>query len=72
MQHILCTGNLTSTEIVDYLRSIANDVHICRGYFDEDSSFPDTKIITVGAFRIGLMHGHQIIPWGNLEVCLNK
>uniref|UniRef100_A0AC35FH21 Vacuolar protein sorting-associated protein 29 n=1 Tax=Panagrolaimus sp. PS1159 TaxID=55785 RepID=A0AC35FH21_9BILA len=67
MQHILCTGDLTSTEIVDYLRSLANDVHICRGDFDEDSSFPETKIITVGAFRIGLMHGHQLVPWGNLD-----
>uniref|UniRef100_A0A914ZCQ2 Vacuolar protein sorting-associated protein 29 n=1 Tax=Panagrolaimus superbus TaxID=310955 RepID=A0A914ZCQ2_9BILA len=67
MQHILCTGNLMSTEIIDYLRSLANDVHICRGDFDEDSSLPEIKIITVGAFRIGLMHGHQIIPWGNLD-----
>jgi vacuolar protein sorting-associated protein 29 len=23
--------------------------------------------VTIGAFRIGLCHGHQIVPWGNTE-----
>lgn len=26
------------------------------------------KVIPVGHFRIGLVHGHQFIPWGNLKV----
>jgi len=29
------------------------------------ASFPETKVIQVGEFRIGLIHGHQIIPWGD-------
>jgi vacuolar protein sorting-associated protein 29 len=24
-------------------------------------------VVTVGAFRIGLCHGHQIVPWGDRE-----
>jgi vacuolar protein sorting-associated protein 29 len=29
--------------------------------------FPEQKIVTVGQFRIGLTHGHQIVPWGDKE-----
>ena len=24
-------------------------------------------MVTVGQFRIGLVHGHQVIPWGDVE-----
>uniref|UniRef100_A0A9J2PCB6 Vacuolar protein sorting-associated protein 29 n=1 Tax=Ascaris lumbricoides TaxID=6252 RepID=A0A9J2PCB6_ASCLU len=66
MQHVICTGNLCTKETLDYLRSLASDVHVVRGDFDDVSAnYPDTKVITVGQFRIGLCHGHQIIPWGD-------
>ena len=29
------------------------------------SSYPENKIVTIGAFRIGLCHGHQVVPWGD-------
>eukprot|EP00164_Ancoracysta_twista_P001165 GFYU01001532.1.p1 GENE.GFYU01001532.1~~GFYU01001532.1.p1 ORF type:complete len:186 (+),score=32.16 GFYU01001532.1:74-631(+) len=67
IQHILCTGNLCSREVHDYLRSIANDVHIVRGDFDEGTNFPDTKTVSIGQFKIGLCHGHQLVPWGDTE-----
>ena len=31
------------------------------------SSFPEQKVITVGQFRIGLTHGHQVVPWGDID-----
>ncbi|CAI5444684.1 unnamed protein product [Caenorhabditis angaria] len=67
MQHVLCTGNLCTRETFEYLRSLSSDVHVVRGDFDDDdgAKYPDTKVITVGQFRIGLCHGHQIIPWGD-------
>ncbi|VDP34446.1 unnamed protein product [Soboliphyme baturini] len=68
IQHILCTGNLCTKETYDYLKSIASDVHVVRGDFDEDLSYQDTKVVTVGDFRIGLCHGHQLVPWGDLQV----
>ncbi|XP_067938460.1 vacuolar protein sorting-associated protein 29-like [Watersipora subatra] len=67
IQHILCTGNLCTKETYDYLRSIANDVHIVKGDFDENINWPEQKVVTVGQFRIGLCHGHQIVPWGDTE-----
>ena len=24
-------------------------------------------MVTVGQFRIGIIHGHQVIPWGDAE-----
>jgi predicted phosphodiesterase len=34
IQHILCTGNLVSVDVEDYLRSLSSDVHIVRGDMD--------------------------------------
>jgi len=31
-------------------------------------AYPDQKVVTVGDFRIGLCHGHQIVPWGDRDV----
>ncbi len=63
---VLCTGNLVAKEQYDELRGLAPNVHIVRGDFDDDSfGFPDSKIIQIGQFKIGLIHGHQIVPWGD-------
>jgi vacuolar protein sorting-associated protein 29 len=67
MQHVMCTGNLCTKEMLDYLKSLSCDVHTVRGDFDDGVSFPDAKVISVGRFRIGLIHGHQFIPWGDLK-----
>lgn len=64
IQYVLCTGNLCTRETVDYLKTLATDVHIVQGEFD-DGSYPERKVVTVGQFRIGLCHGHQIVPWGD-------
>lgn len=42
-------------------------MHIVRGDFDESPAYPEQKVVTVGNFKIGLTHGHQIVPWGDLE-----
>jgi len=64
IHHILCTGNLCTKESFDYLKTLAADVHVVRGDFDENT-YPEQKVVRVGQFRIGLCHGHQIIPWGD-------
>ena len=30
-------------------------------------NYPEQKVVTVGQFRIGLCHGHQVVPWGDTE-----
>jgi len=49
------------------LKTLATDVHIVRGDFDDNTSYPEQKVVTVGQFRIGLCHGHQLVPWADSE-----
>ena len=45
-----------------------------RGDFDDGTflpnvadSLPETKTVKIGAFQLGLCHGHQVVPWGDSE-----
>ncbi|KAK4482682.1 hypothetical protein RD792_009848 [Penstemon davidsonii] len=67
IQHIICTGNICIKEIHDYLKTLCPDLHITRGEYDEDPRYPETKTLTIGQFKIGVCHGHQVIPWGDLD-----
>ena len=67
MQHILCTGNLVTKEQYDNLRNLAPNVHVARGDFDESTQFPETKVVQIGQFKVGLCHGHQVLPWGDTD-----
>jgi predicted phosphodiesterase len=35
IQQIICTGNVCDKETFDYLRTVAADIHIVRGDYDE-------------------------------------
>jgi predicted phosphodiesterase len=66
IQHILSPGNLCIKEIHDYLKSLCGDVHITRGEYDDDSRYPETKQLTIGAFKLGICHGHQVCHYISL------
>jgi hypothetical protein len=38
---------------------------VVKGDFDEVASFPETKVVTIGSYKFGLAHGHQVVPWGD-------
>lgn len=46
-------------------------VFICdfqvRGDCDKETSLPERKVVQIGNFKIGLIHGHQVIPWGDRQ-----
>ncbi|RKP36053.1 vacuolar sorting protein vps29 [Dimargaris cristalligena] len=68
IQQILCTGNVCDRETYEYLRSVAAEIHVVKGDFDEPTSlWPESKIITHGNIRIGILHGHQIVPNGDSD-----
>lgn len=74
IQHIICTGNLVDKLTLDYLHTIASELHVVRGDFDEETflpgvaeNLPETKVVTLGQFKFGICHGHQIVPWGDPE-----
>ena len=74
MQYVLSPGNIGSREMVEWLQNLASaksQTHIVRGDFDEQPGLPDTKVVQIGNFKIGLIHGHQVVPWGDLEALAN-
>lgn len=72
MQHVLCTGNVCSKSMDDYLRTLAQSVHIVRGDMDSPKQdLPDHKVVKIGEFTIGVCHGHQVVPWGDPEALAN-
>ncbi|KAG2133051.1 Metallo-dependent phosphatase-like protein [Suillus cothurnatus] len=68
IQQILCTGNVCDRETYEYLRTIAGDVYVVRGDYDESASFPPSATIVHTPIRIGVIHGHQCVPTGDLDV----
>jgi vacuolar protein sorting-associated protein 29 len=69
MQHVICTGNLQGKEL-DEIRSLAPNLHMVAGDCNSDHDaniFPETRVVQVGAFRIGVVHGHQVLPWHRPE-----
>lgn len=63
MQHVICTGNVGREQFNEFC-ALAPNVHVVRGDFDNDETlpFPEVQVVQVGEFRIGLIHGHQLLP----------
>ena len=70
VQHVLCLGNIGNQESLDWLKSLSNDFHNVKGDFDE-GDIPEKKCVQIGDFNIGLIHGNQILPWGDIESLAN-
>lgn len=66
MQHVICTGNVSPDQYEELLQ-LAPAVHCVTGDYDDCDVFPETCVVQVGAFRIGVVHGHQLVPWGSKE-----
>ena len=72
LHHVVCTGNLCTERVFDYLRGLATEsFHVVQGDYDklwchDDSlKLPESKVFRVDNWSIGLIHGHQILPRGN-------
>ena len=40
-------------------------VNCLSEFCHKNSDFPEEKVVTLGNFKFGLCHGHQIVPWGD-------
>jgi vacuolar protein sorting-associated protein 29 len=68
IQQILVTGNLNTREVYEYFRMICPNIHCVRGDFDDyGKDIPETQVVVVGDLRVGLVHGHQVVPWADKE-----
>jgi vacuolar protein sorting-associated protein 29 len=52
--------------VLDYLKNLTADIYLSNGDFDSWSkSKEENLVLELAGFRIGLTHGHQIIPNGD-------
>ncbi|TKY85790.1 hypothetical protein EX895_005331 [Sporisorium graminicola] len=67
IQQIICTGNVCNIDYLHYLRTIAGDVHLVKGDYDDNPHFPSSLILNHPPLRIGVLHGHQVVPAGDTQ-----
>lgn len=53
---------------------MCGNFHSVKGDFEDEAikDLPEDKVVEVSGLKIGLLHGHQIIPWGDEEALANK
>lgn len=62
---ILCTGDLTDREVLDFLSNIA-PVKWVMGNMDYLTG-PLIEKVEIGELKVGLIHGTEIYPRGNIQ-----
>lgn len=66
IHQILCTGNLCTKSTLEFLKGICGDVRVVQGDFDDFES-PEQLVLQIADFKVGVCHGHQVVPWGDKE-----
>jgi len=61
---VLFTGDLTSEEVLDWIKSIAKTYYVVRGNMDY-LPLPKQAIVKYKSIQIGLIHGDGVYPRGN-------
>ena len=71
INHLLCLGNIGNQDTLYWLQNLTPDFQPIRGEFDIEQKYPEKKTVEIGSFKIGMLHGHQILPAGNIEALSN-
>lgn len=71
---VICTGNMGCREISDWIKGLSSSIHIVKGDYEDEAlgEMPEEKVVEIAGLKIGVIHGHQIIPWGDEEALSNK
>ena len=67
INHILCLGNMGSKDQYEWLKTLSNNFYCVKGDYDFDESLPEKKCVQIGEFKIGMIHGHQVFPTGDID-----
>ena len=60
--------NDSENELVILKRCVLHRITHQLCYFsNQNLAYPEQKVVNVGQFRIGVCHGHQVVPWGDPE-----
>eukprot|EP00828_Plagiopyla_frontata_P016163 TRINITY_DN2101_c0_g2_i5.p1 TRINITY_DN2101_c0_g2~~TRINITY_DN2101_c0_g2_i5.p1 ORF type:complete len:228 (+),score=24.39 TRINITY_DN2101_c0_g2_i5:144-827(+) len=71
VQNVICTGNIGNRETIDWLKTLSGNFQTVLGDCDEIDQAPEYSIFKIGSFKFCVIHGHQIIPWGDTEALGN-
>ena len=71
LTHVICLGNIGNKDVYEYFKSLSKNFYCVKGDCEDENlvsefNISDSKTIKVGGFKIGMIHGHQIVPWGDL------
>ncbi len=62
---VVHTGDLIDYDVLDYVKSLANRTYIVQGNMDY-LDLPEQEIFEVFGITIGVIHGDQVRPRGNI------
>jgi len=62
---VIFTGDLTTPRLFSWLNMIGKDLKIVRGNMDY-LDLPDYEISKAGMLRLGIVHGDQVYPRGDI------
>lgn len=64
---VVCMGNMGCREVFDWVKTLSGNITTVKGDFEDDGikDLPEEKVVEVAGLKIGVIHGHQIIPWGD-------
>ena len=71
INHLLCLGNIGNQDTLYWLQNLSSNFHAVKGEFDIDQNYPEKKTVQIGSFKIGMIHGHQVLPPGDIEALAN-
>ena len=69
---VICTGDFGTVETFEWFKSLLPkakewNFNCVKNDFQETKlSFPDTLCVKSNDFKIGIINGYQIVPWGDL------
>ena len=70
ISHLLSLGNIGNQDTFYWLQNLSSDLHIVKGDYDIYKNYPEKKCVQIGSFRIGMIHGHQILPPEDKDILL--
>jgi len=59
-------GDLVDPEVLDFVKSLGKKVYVVQGNMDY-LDLPEQEVFEVLGFRIGVVHGDQVRPRGNVQ-----
>ncbi len=63
---VICTGDLTSRKVLEYIKSLSDEYYVVRGNMDS-LPLPEHQVVRGD---IGVIHGYQVYPRGDREQLL--